>query len=489
MSHEGFQYQKIFQILKYKIESGIMPKGCALPSSAMLCKKYKVSDKTIRRVLALLTEAGLIETRERKRAVVTFDKSVPAPPAQASKEHNPIAVAEILKTAELFCYPLICHGISLCREEDWTIPEQLIQQTDPALPGLFWRNSELFWRFFIARCENELALRVVDSLGFLDFGCQAYPIGMRIGYRNALLEFVRKAKHSHYTTEELHNILSGFFNFTPLAVKDFECFVPETSPLRTGVLVSEQWTNTSEERYLIVCLDILGLISAGVYLPGDQLPSHIVLQKQYGVSVTTTLQAIRMLKQQGMVETTRGKGIFVSANPPAPEDISIPAQLIARYSKRYLETLALLSITARSVALHAASNVSREQAQALLLNVKEMEHVSDLYQPAPIVILEFLTEHLLCKATRAVYMTILENYHIGRKIPKLVNRQNASKKLEVYRRCAGAAQALMDGHHAEFAERTADMFYYTQQQILSEYRRLNYQEALAEHFDGSHLWA
>ena len=155
---------------------------------------------------------------------------------------------------------------------------------------------------------------------------------------------------------------------------------------------------------------------------------------------------------------------------------------------RYLETLALLSITARSVALHAASNVSREQAQALLLNVKEMEHVSDLYQPAPIVILEFLTEHLLCKATRAVYMTILENYHIGRKIPKLVNRQNASKKLEVYRRCAGAAQALMDGHHAEFAERTADMFYYTQQQILSEYRRLNYQEALAEHFDGSHLW-
>ena len=70
MSRDEFQYQRIFQILKNKIESGAFPKGASLPSMPKLCKEYAVSAKTIRRVLTMLSDAGLIETSEGKRAIV-----------------------------------------------------------------------------------------------------------------------------------------------------------------------------------------------------------------------------------------------------------------------------------------------------------------------------------------------------------------------------------------------------------------------------------
>ena len=52
MKYETYQYDRIFEILKHKIESGRMPKGTVLPSIADLCREYKVSNKTIRRVVA-----------------------------------------------------------------------------------------------------------------------------------------------------------------------------------------------------------------------------------------------------------------------------------------------------------------------------------------------------------------------------------------------------------------------------------------------------
>ena len=64
---------------------------------------------------------------------------------------------------------------------------------------------------------------------------------------------------------------------------------------------------TAEERYSSVYLDILGLIAIGYYQPGDRLPSHAQMQKQYGVSVNTTTQAIQCLQKWGVVEATRGK--------------------------------------------------------------------------------------------------------------------------------------------------------------------------------------
>ena len=58
-----------------------------------------------------------------------------------------------------------------------------------------------------------------------------------------------------------------------------------------------------QERYSTVCLDLLGLIAIGRYQPGDRLPTHDRLQEIYGVSRDTTVKAVRMLQDWGVVTT------------------------------------------------------------------------------------------------------------------------------------------------------------------------------------------
>lgn len=52
-------------------------------------------------------------------------------------------------------------------------------------------------------------------------------------------------------------------------------------------------------------------IAAGVYRPGDQLPSESELRVQYTISQMTVRRAIGLLQEQGVVDTSQGKGSFV----------------------------------------------------------------------------------------------------------------------------------------------------------------------------------
>ncbi len=52
-------------------------------------------------------------------------------------------------------------------------------------------------------------------------------------------------------------------------------------------------------------------IGAGVYRPGDQLPTEAQLRRQFGVSPVTIRRAVSLLLDRGLVTTTQGKGTFV----------------------------------------------------------------------------------------------------------------------------------------------------------------------------------
>ena len=61
-------------------------------------------------------------------------------------------------------------------------------------------------------------------------------------------------------------------------------------------------------------VDILkGQIDSGIYPPGAWLPSESKLCKKYDVSAVTVRRAINILAEEGVVETTKGKGTLVKA--------------------------------------------------------------------------------------------------------------------------------------------------------------------------------
>jgi GntR family transcriptional regulator len=56
---------------------------------------------------------------------------------------------------------------------------------------------------------------------------------------------------------------------------------------------------------------LLGQIAAGVFRPGDRLPSEAQLCERYGVSPMTVRRVINILADQGVVIAEQGRGTFV----------------------------------------------------------------------------------------------------------------------------------------------------------------------------------
>jgi len=71
--------------------------------------------------------------------------------------------------------------------------------------------------------------------------------------------------------------------------------------------------------YESVAGDISTLISSGTLLPGERVPSVRRLSRQKHVSISTVLQAYRLLENRGMIEARPQSGYFVRRARPAAE--------------------------------------------------------------------------------------------------------------------------------------------------------------------------
>ena len=107
---------------------------------------------------------------------------------------------------------------------------------------------------------------------------------------------------------------------------------------------------------------------------------------------------------------------------------------------------------------------------------------------APILMLEFIVDHIQYGALKSVYGIVQKHYHIGRSIPKLVSNRKTQSSCEIFRRCIEAVNALIEGDTARFARKSSDMFQYTRLLIIAECKRLGYWEAAMQMYDGSIMW-
>ncbi len=66
-----------------------------------------------------------------------------------------------------------------------------------------------------------------------------------------------------------------------------------------------------EPAYAQLVRILIAQIAAGVFRPGDRLPSEAQLCERYGVSPMTVRRVVNILADQGLVTTERGRGTFV----------------------------------------------------------------------------------------------------------------------------------------------------------------------------------
>ena len=74
----------------------------------------------------------------------------------------------------------------------------------------------------------------------------------------------------------------------------------------------------ADQRLYRQLADVLaGQIEAGTYRPGDRIPSVRKLRDQFGVSLTTVLEACRVLEDRGLVEARAQSGHYVRRRRPS----------------------------------------------------------------------------------------------------------------------------------------------------------------------------
>jgi DNA-binding GntR family transcriptional regulator len=85
--------------------------------------------------------------------------------------------------------------------------------------------------------------------------------------------------------------------------------------------------------YEEIAADIRAQIASGKLEPGSQIGSLRALRQHYGVAEGTVQSALRMLRDEGLVETFQGRGSYVLRTPAEPEPTPEYRALAAEVSR------------------------------------------------------------------------------------------------------------------------------------------------------------
>jgi DNA-binding GntR family transcriptional regulator len=84
-------------------------------------------------------------------------------------------------------------------------------------------------------------------------------------------------------------------------------------------------------------------ITAGRIQIGDRLPTRSQLMEEHGIAAMTAAKVIKMLTDEGTVQSQPGRGVYVVATPPEPVTPDLPAATALEARLRGMEArIALL---------------------------------------------------------------------------------------------------------------------------------------------------
>ena len=140
-----------------------------------------------------------------------------------------------------------------------------------------------------------------------------------------------------------------------------------------------------------------------LFAPGEKLPNEEALSKELGVSRVTLREAIRVLGVQGLVETKRGIGTFVTTNEKVfGSSLSKLNELPAKVSKELFE---MRLICEPAAAYYATLRASDEELEDIRQKMLEIERYVE--QGLPRTVPEQAFHNALATATHNSYMSKL----------------------------------------------------------------------------------
>jgi len=120
-----------------------------------------------------------------------------------------------------------------------------------------------------------------------------------------------------------------------------------------------------------VATSITNAIESGQLRPGDRLPTEQALSERFGVARTVVREAISLLKYDGVVNSKRGVGAFITENNQRSAFRIGPACFEKR--KQIIQLLQLRTGVQAGASALAAETRTQQQMEAILSLFRQME--------------------------------------------------------------------------------------------------------------------
>lgn len=189
------------------------------------------------------------------------------------------------------------------------------------------------------------------------------------------------------------------------------------------------------------------------YPNGGRLPSEQTLCEMYGVSRTIVREALKLLKERGLIETRTGSGAY--ATKPEAQNISdVVSRIISIDKIDYINVFSVREILENEAAAMAAKNATEEQIQEfdeILSRMKDPDITNE--QQAS---LDFTLHHMIARASGNQILSLLVEAMGGicRGVIERTSQLDGSRK-DAYIRHSKIIEAIrrQDGKGAREASR------------------------------------
>ncbi|MGB1250074.1 MAG: FadR/GntR family transcriptional regulator [Candidatus Promineifilaceae bacterium] len=166
-------------------------------------------------------------------------------------------------------------------------------------------------------------------------------------------------------------------------------------PLRNGRLY-EQIVEQIEQQVL-----------SGVLSTGDRLPPERQLAEQFGVSRTAVREAVKALRQRGLIEVFPGRGTFITDGTSQALQDSFGLAMRVGQKDGFIHLIELREIMEPTIAAKAAERATKAQIETMAHWVDRMDQV--LTNPEAFISADFAFHNALAEASQNPLLPTLMN--------------------------------------------------------------------------------
>lgn len=315
-------YKLIYSRLKKQILTGQLEYGSLLPSISQLARLHQVSSKTIQSALKLLQKEGLICTRKRQRAMITYQAGFLQEKSSsicliAQKQAS---ILDIYRTMEMimpdilaFCsksvsvYELPHYGKAI----DWAKkprPEGSWQICSEILHDVLRSSGNFLINSVYVSLEIQAEVPFLAEYQYLVTHYTPFSENHHVDW------ILNTLQSSYYTVRR--NFSEHYHNTYQTMEKSFSIL----ANLYPGIKSSGNCTFTWDAGWgwdLLhkkISRNLIEKIGTGIYSAGTLLPSEACLMEKYKVSLSTIRKSLKVLQSSGFIQTINGRGSIVQ--PP-----------------------------------------------------------------------------------------------------------------------------------------------------------------------------